>query len=135
MAIITIPASELQKGQPVPDGWYFAKLVSFVQQENSKKDGWNFVPIFSFKDPKTGEERSQKDNFSNKALGIKFPDFYVAITGTKIDPSKDLKINTEDIKIGTELWIKMSLNAYGGRLNNKVDDYMHKSEKPSETPF
>lgn len=131
MPKLTISASDMSRGIPAEEGWYKGKLLSFEQKANSKKDGYNLIPTIEY-EGKDGVDRKIQAWFSNKSLGISFAQFYCAVTDQKLDNSEALDIDTDNVKTGVEIWIKVVRDIYNGRVINKIDSYLAPSE---EVPF
>lgn len=131
MPKLTISASDMSRGIPAEEGWYKGKLLTFEQKANAKKDGYNLIPTIEY-EGKDGVDRKIQAWFSNKSLGISFAQFYCAATDQKLDASDALDIDTDNIKTGVEIWIKVVRDIYNGRVINKIDSYLAPSE---EVPF
>ena len=131
MAKFTVSASDMARGLPAPDGWYKAKLVQFDVTADKSKTGLLYVPTVEFEDKKKIDRRI-KTWFSSKGINLKWAKFYHAALGQKLDPTTDFEVDTDLVKIGTEMWIKVVTDTWEGGLVNKVDDWASADE---EVPY
>ena len=133
MAKLVISKTDIARGMPGPEGWYKAKLVSFERVKAKKDESFNLTPIFEYT---SDIDRKIQVWFSEKSLNYNnnFQKFYCAMTHQKLDPKADLDVDTDNIKIGEEVYIrvKKSVNADNGQINNTVDNYVSIKD---EIPF
>lgn len=132
MAKLVISKTDIARGMPGPEGWYKAKLVTFERTPNKAKDSFNLVPTLKYT---SDIERTIQCWFSEKSLNFNplFLKFYCAMTHQKVDPTKDLEIDTDtNIKAGDEVYIRVKQGVFEGNINNQVDNFVSVKD---EIPF
>lgn len=129
MPIIKISAEDIQKQQPIPRGWYPAKLVKFDVEPNSKQDGINYIPTLAVEVPGQVEPRELKVYFSSKLPVMMIP-FYEAVCGTRVDKNADLEIDTDNIVLGTKVLVEVIQEPFNGRMTNKMNNFLPGDAQP-----
>lgn len=122
MPLLKITAADILKSKNIDPGWYGAKVTAVSDLKQSKAgDSVNCNVTFTIEGTE-GKEIIR--TYNSKALGMIVP-LFAAAQGKEM---KDIK--PEAIEIDTDLIlnknvdVKIVLDTYEGKLNNKIEDVL-----------
>lgn len=133
MPILNITAADVLKSKNIDPGWYGAKVSAVSDLKQSKAgDSVNCNVTFTIEGTE-GKEIIR--TYNSKAIGMIIPLFAAAQgkTTAEIKP-ENFQIDT-DVILNKQVDVKIVLDTYEGKLNNKVEDVLPYGKGRQALPY